>query len=202
MIPMGWCGPVDHAQHRPKQSGDLEPNTSGLKSRCPDLQTRGSYCRHFQPANQSFSFFSIHAPICIWAAASITRISSSRTCRTAASTTRLSMVGRAAPCCHLYIACGVAKPKISCKSFTDNPACLRSLLIFCPVPVISMVADSPCLSPPVIKIQYPGGHAPYGVLWSGGPRLARTGTKCRPRTHDHSIKSQGCLLSLVLSHLS
>ena len=114
MIPMGCCGPVDHAYHRPKRSGDLEPNTSGLNGRCPDLQTRGPYCRHFQPANQSFSFFSIHAPICIWAAASMTRISSSRTCRTAANTTRLSMVGRATPCCHLYIACGVAKPKISC----------------------------------------------------------------------------------------
>lgn len=63
--------------------------------------------------------FPYHAPICIWAAASMTRISSSRTCRTAANTTRLSMVGRAAPCCHLYMACGVAKPKISCKSFTE-----------------------------------------------------------------------------------
>lgn len=132
----------------------------------------------------------------ICAAVSVTRMSSTRTCRTAASTTRLSMAGSATPCCHLYMACGVAKSKISCRSLTDRPACFRSLLIFCPVPVISMVGRFTMSFTSCYQNQYPGGHAPYGVLWSGGPRLARTGTKWRPLTHGHSMKSR------VLSHLS
>lgn len=69
----------------------------------------------------------------------VIRISSIFTPSTAANTTRLSMVGNAVPCCHLYSACGVEKPKISCSCRTDNPACTRNSVMCCPVFTISIV---------------------------------------------------------------
>lgn len=79
-----------------------------------------------------------HALACIWFCLSVTIISSIVTPSKAANTTRLSIVGNARPCYHLYIACGVPKPNASCKSRTDNPARLRKITIFCPVLDISM----------------------------------------------------------------
>jgi putative transcriptional regulator len=72
-------------------------------------------------------------------------ISSIDTPKTAANTTRLSRVGIATPCCHLYTACGVANPNISARSFTERPALILSLaisivgivIIFPPVPAVS-----------------------------------------------------------------
>ena len=56
-------------------------------------------------------------------------ISSIDTPKTAANTTRLSRVGIATPCCHLYTACGVANPNISARSFTERPALILSLVM-------------------------------------------------------------------------
>ena len=64
-----------------------------------------------------------------------TRISSIRTSNTADKITRLSIVGNAVPCCHLYIACGASKPNASCSSLTDICFCFLNIIMFSPLAI-------------------------------------------------------------------
>ena len=57
----------------------------------------------------------------------------------AASTTRLSTVGRQSPRCHLKMARGEESPSAACRSAVESPVCLRRRLMFCPVRTISTV---------------------------------------------------------------
>ena len=135
-------------------------------------------------ASYLIPLFSIHALICALASVSTTMIWSMVTLKMAASTTRLSSVGIATPFCHLYTACGVAKPKISARSLTDNPAFFLSLIIFIPVAAILIVGIAIISSPfrscrhsffcrdPLYKHLF-SGSAPHGV-----------------RTHNLPVKSR------------
>lgn len=85
--------------------------------------------------------------------------------KTAASTTRLSRVGIATPCCHLYTACGVANPNISARSFTERPALILSLVMFIPVAAISIVGIVIIFPPvPAVSQHLPNSRAVQAVL--------------------------------------
>lgn len=53
--------------------------------------------------------------------------------------TRLSIVGRLSPRCHLKIACGDEKPRTFCRAETVMPDCFRRVLMFWPVLTILIV---------------------------------------------------------------
>lgn len=92
-------------------------------------------------------------------------ISSIDTPKTAANTTRLSRVGIATPCCHLYTACGVANPNISARSFTERPALILSLVMFIPVAAISIVGIVIIFPPvPAVSQHLPNSRAVQAVL--------------------------------------
>ena len=85
--------------------------------------------------------------------------------KTAANTTRLSRVGIATPCCHLYTACGVANPNISARSFTERPALILSLVMFIPVAAISIVGIVIIFPPvPAVSQHLPNSRAVQAVL--------------------------------------
>lgn len=95
----------------------------------------------------------------------LTIISSIDTPKTAASTTRLSRVGIATPCCHLYTACGVANPNISARSFTERPALILSLVMFIPVAAISIVGIVIIFPPvPAVSQHLPNSRAVQALL--------------------------------------
>ena len=94
-------------------------------------------------------------------------MSSTFTLNKFANTTRLSIAGRVTPCCHLYIAWGVAKPKISCYSRTESPDFFRNSVILFPVLIIFIVGILLILFfSEFIKNRYKKTTYPYTDKWS------------------------------------